>query len=277
MKDAREQPIQIIIKKKASHGHHGGAWKVAFADFMTAMMAMFLVLWLVNQSSEVKSAIAGYFQDPLGHPHERGESFLPSAGGFDRMGPMEVPAVDMRREQLRNFAEKLRATLGETSFSGLSNSVSISLVDEGLRIEMMDGARGAFFAAGALEPNTDATQWLGVLGRELSLLPNMIAIEGHTDASPFTMQPGLSNWELSTSRANASRRIMEDGGLRPTQVSQVRGFADRRPLDSTAPTSAENRRVSIMVLFDQSDVFEWGEDGTPIPIAEPAPGEESGE
>ena len=244
----------IIVKKKKrhGHGHHGGAWKVAFADFMTAMFAMFLVLWLVNQSSDVKAAVAGYFQDPLGSAREAGASVIPGQGGQVAPPSSRTPLVltQLRRQELERLAEEMQSKLAETpAFEGLLENLEITLSDEGLRIELREDSTGVFFETGRAEPRPVAAALLRVIGRELGNLPNGVLIDGYTDARPYQTTGGYGNWELSTDRGNAARRLMIQGGLAEPQIQGVRGHADhelRLPEDPLAPA---NRRVTITMLL----------------------------
>lgn len=254
-----EQPINIIIKKKITHGgHHGGAWKVAFADFMTAMFAMFLVLWLVNQSSDVKTAIAGYFQDPLGHADEYGSSIIPGEGAQSQSVRDINPRskiLEVRRDRLEMVKKKLEQSIRETPhLASLQSHVEIYFTDEGLRIELIEDEEGHFFEGGQAKPSPDGQRILELLGRELGALALPVRIEGHTDAHPFPSTRGYTNWELSADRANAARTIMVGGGLKPTQVDQVRAFADRAPKIADDPLSARNRRVTVMMLLETADL-----------------------
>lgn len=252
MNKAREQPIIIVKKRAAGHAHHGGAWKVAFADFMTAMFAMFLVLWLVNQSSDVKAAVAGYFQDPLGRAKEYGSSIMPGEGAQTQspriMSPSQV--IDLRRDRLQRVAETIRQEIREVpALSQIADHIEIEITDEGLRIQLLEDSSGVFFQTGSAVPKPAGAEVLRVLGKELGGLPNAVVIEGHTDARPYHRSDGYSNWELSTDRANAARRIMLVGGLNEAQVQQVRGWADRKLRDPTHPMADANRRVTITMLL----------------------------
>ena len=286
MNKAREQPIIIIKKKVHGHGHHGGAWKVAFADFMTAMFAMFLVLWLVNQSSDVKSAIAGYFQDPMGRAGEFGSSIMPGEGAQTQspriMSPAEV--VDLRRDRLRQMAEQIKQQIREVpALAELAEHVDVELTEDGLRIQLLEDSTGVFFQSGSALPKPAGVALLNFLGRTLGGIPNAIAIEGHTDAKPYSRPDGYSNWELSVDRANAARRIMVSGGLNDAQVQQVRGWADRRPRDREHPLADANRRVTVTVLLPprpaSPDSLAAGTDSSgrgSMPRAAVTPGPDSG-
>jgi chemotaxis protein MotB len=270
MKKDRQAPIQITIKKKGHEGHHGGAWKVALADFMTAMFALFLVLWLVNQSSDVKSAIAGYFQDPLGRAKEHGSSIMPgegaqAAGAKRALSQSEV--LSLRKDKLAWVAEDIKKELSE---SGLMNSledhIEILLTDEGLHIELIEDSTGYFFEKGVSQPSPHGRKILALLGAELGVLTLPVRIEGHTDAHSFKIRKDYSNWELSADRANAARRIMTESGLPRGQIVQVNAMADRNPRVPDDPYSPGNRRVTItMLLTDENFEDEASEDvGPPV-------------
>jgi chemotaxis protein MotB len=231
------QPI-IIIHKKAGHhdDEHGGAWKVAYADFVTAMMALFIVLWLLSSSEKVQKAVGGYFQDPTGKGKQTGTTTA---------GVAEV--LSLNEKQLKEIKEKMEEAMKQIpALKDMQNQVKMTITAEGLRIDLLETKRGLFFDAGHPTPTEAGGDLLKVLARELVKLPNKIAIEGHTDSNPFG-RPDYSNWELSADRANAARRILNESGLDPSRISQVRGFADQRLLLKNDPTNPSNRRISIIV------------------------------
>jgi chemotaxis protein MotB len=241
------RPI-IIIKKKAAHGgHHGGAWKVAYADFVTAMMALFIVLWLLNTSKPVKEAIAGYFRDPSGTAGKLGTS---SEGPGEKFVPTPVPNEDMGK--LKDEIEKAMRRL--PNFDKFKNQIEIKVTPEGLRIELLESATGTFFDLGKRTPNANGSELLDLLAGELGKLPNKISIEGHTDSKPFSGKKNYGNWELSTDRANSARRLMQEQGLGDKQVAQVRGFADQLLRVPKNPDDPSNRRISLIVQYlDNTD------------------------
>ena len=256
MNREREVPIRIIYRKKShGHAHHGGAWKVAFADFMTAMFALFLVLWLINQSSDVKSAIAGYFQDPLGRADEFGSSILPGEGAqAAAVRPLmsSKDVIEMRRDRLQTFAERVESKLDSIpALASLKDKIDITITDDGLRIELLEDSLGVFFETGSAAPSERGRALLTMLGNEVKTMPNQVRIEGHTDARPYRTDNGYGNWELSTDRANAARRILVAGGLPETRLEQIRGLADRKLRDPQHPLAASNRRISITLLFPE--------------------------
>lgn len=252
MNKGRETPIIIVRKKQRPHAHHGGAWKVAFADFMTAMFALFLVLWLVNQSTDIKSAIAGYFADPLGRADEFGSSIMPGEGAQTQMvRPLSPPqVVDVRVDRLQALAEEIKDRLGETpSLQSVEKYVDIQITRDGLRIQLLEDSSGVFFETGRATPSARGQELLALLGQELGKAPNHVVVSGYTDARPYASATGYSNWELSADRANVSRRIMTSGGLPAMQVDQVRGLADRDLRRPDDPFDPSNRRVTITVLL----------------------------
>lgn len=230
----------ILIKKVRGHtGHHGGAWKVAYADFVTALMALFIVLWLMNTSPNVRKAVAGYFNDPLGRS---------TLTGTDRSGSADnLPVTKDNIKQLKERLEKSVHALD--NLKSLSSQIEITVTPEGLRIELLETKDGSFFETGSAVLNGNGREILTVIARELGKVPNRVSIEGHTDARPYTGHAEYSNWELSTDRANAARRLMQEEGLRPDQVSQVRGYADQMLRVPGNPYDPSNRRISLIVQY----------------------------
>ncbi|MDX2191770.1 MAG: flagellar motor protein MotB [Gemmatimonadales bacterium] len=248
MNKDRESVIIVRKKKGHGHGHHGGAWKVAFADFMTAMFALFLVLWLVNQSPSVKESVAGYFQNPLGTAEHLGQSPMPGMSNPGSPKPVNrAAATAALRQDLKALEERIKAALAsDERFEELLGHVELTLTEEGLRIELLEDSTGVFFESGSATPKGSVAEFLGVLGAQLASLPNAVTIDGHTDAVPY-QRAGYGNWELSSDRANTARRIMEAGGLPATQVAAVRGHADRKLRVTGDPRAAQNRRIAILV------------------------------
>ncbi|MGA7560685.1 MAG: flagellar motor protein MotB [Terriglobales bacterium] len=243
-------PPIIIIKKKGGHGgHHGGAWKVAYADFVTAMMALFIVLWLMNTSKPVQLAISGYFKDPSGTGKLTGTSLKgPNESGTTMAGAGEDFKVT--KENMAQLKEELQKSIRSiTDLDKLKKNIEMTVTSEGLRIELLESAGGTFFNSGSAELNQSGRELVTLLAAELGKIPNHISVEGHTDAKPFAGNGSYSNWELSADRANAARRLMQQSGLRGDQVSQVRGFADQRLRMAKDPLDPSNRRVSIIVQY----------------------------
>jgi chemotaxis protein MotB len=235
-------PPPIIIKKKISHGgHHGGAWKVAYADFVTAMMALFIVLWLMNSSKQIQVAIGGYFKDPTGSSKMVGSDMVGSGENFI-----------VTKDNMHELKEQLQKAIREVpNFDKLQNHIDMTVTNEGLRIELTESATGTFFDSGSAKISSDGSGMVKLLGQELSKLPNHLAIEGHTDSKPYPPGAPYGNWELSADRANAARRLMMLQGMREDQVTQVRGFADQRLRKPDAPLDPSNRRISLIVQYIQ--------------------------
>jgi chemotaxis protein MotB len=235
-------PPIIIIRKKSGHGgHHGGAWKVAYADFVTAMMALFIVLWLMsNSTKQTQLAISGYFRDPSGTATKVGSAL---AGTGENL--------PLRKQDMAKLkAELLKSIQQSTDLDKLKKNIEMTVTAEGLRIELLESEKGMFFDSGSSAVNESGRELLLLLAEELGKVPNHISVEGHTDAKPFTGKGSYSNWELSADRANAARRLMQQAaGLRPDQVTQVRGFADQRLRNLKDPLDPANRRISIIVQY----------------------------
>jgi chemotaxis protein MotB len=245
-------PPIIIIKKTSGHGgHHGGAWKVAYADFVTAMMALFIVLWLMNSSPKVQVAVGGYFKDPSGTAKKVGTGL---AGTGENLQP---PKQDMAKLKV----ELQKSIESITDIDKLKKNIEMTVTAEGLRIELLESAKGTFFESGSSALNASGQEMLALLAAELGKVPNHISVEGHTDAKPFTGKRSYSNWELSADRGNSARRLMQQSGLRTDQVSQVRGFADQRLRNLKDPLDPSNRRISIIVQYISSHADEAGSPG----------------
>ena len=233
------QPI-IVIKRKGKHSsHHGGAWKVAYADFVTAMMALFIVLWLLNTSKQTQEAVGGYFKDPTGNSKKV---------GTNQMGSGENLLVS--KTNMNELREQITKSLRHlTDFEKLKDHIDMTVTAEGLRIEMLESETGTFFDTGKPEPNANGRELLIMLAGQLKGLPNKIALEGHTDANPYSGTRNYGNWELSTDRSNAARRLMEENGLTGDQISEVRGYADRRLRNAKDALDPSNRRISLIVQY----------------------------
>ena len=230
----------IVIRKKINHGgHHGGAWKVAYADFVTAMMALFIVLWLLSSSEKVKKSVESYFQDPTGSGRLAGTTRSGKGEGL-MLKPEDMAKLKDRIEQAMEQLPK---------FDQLKQNVAMTVTNEGLRIELLETEKGLFFDSGSSKLSPRGEEMLRMLAGQLKLLPNKLLVEGHTDAKPYGSETGYSNWELSADRANMARRLMQDSGVTQDQIAQVRGFADRHLRDAKAPLNPGNRRVSVIVQY----------------------------
>jgi chemotaxis protein MotB len=243
-----QTPPIIVIKKKGGHGgHHGGAWKVAYADFVTAMMSLFIVLWLMGSSEKVKKAVAGYFNDPKGTGSQLGTTMT---------GTGEA-VKEASTSDLEKLKEKLEKEIqARKDLQKLSKQIEITVTPEGLRIELLEGKNGTFYELGSPKLSESGQELLALLASELKTLPNSLLIEGHTDSTPYSNGNGYSNWDLSADRANSARRLLQQDGVRDHQVTQVRGYADMMLRDKADPTDPSNRRVSLLIKNDTEQVPE---------------------
>ncbi|MCX7984374.1 MAG: OmpA family protein [Bacteroidetes bacterium] len=248
MKSQAEQvPIRVVKKKKGHHGHHGGAWKVAYADFVTAMMALFIVLWIVGQSKQVKEAVAGYFKDPIEYEEKVKQK------GIMKLNEEQIEQEIQRREEeekkkLESIGKAIVQSLSkDPSLEQLRHQITIEPVKEGLRIELLDKSESFFFDIGTAHLKPEAVRILMIIGKELGKLPNNIIIEGHTDSRQYSTIVGYTNFELSADRANSARRVLQVNGLRNGQITEIRGYADTRLRNKKDPYDVSNRRISIII------------------------------
>ena len=238
--EANLQPI-IIRRKKGGHAHHGGAWKVAYADFVTAMMALFIVLWLLSTSEKTQKAVGGYFLDPAGKGKKIGS-------GMAGIGE----SLSIKKEDLNKLKEKLdQAIRSAPELAKIKEQIKITVTSEGMRVELLETAAGVFFESGNPKPSVSCVDVLTRLAQELGKMPNTVVVEGHTDANPMGESLAYTNWELSADRANAARRVMQANGLHPDQIVQVRGFADQQPFKKEDPTDPSNRRITVIVQYQK--------------------------
>jgi len=266
------EKITIIkkVNKRGGHaGHHGGAWKVAYADFVTAMMALFIVLWIVANNVTVRASVADYFRDP-------GAMSKTSSGvmsGSNSMKPFSdtqptqplVPTQQLPQptgtasppqqaevEKLRLEGDRLMQMIAAIpDLKKFKDQIEIKITKDGLRIELIEQSEGLFFDIGSARLKPDAMQLLRLIASRIGTFPNDVVIEGHTDSRPYT-RSGYNNWDLSTDRANSARRVIEENGIRERQITSVNGYADRRLKNPDKPLDYSNRRVTILVAFSIS-------------------------
>jgi chemotaxis protein MotB len=252
----KERPIIIVVKRKKSHeGHHGGSWKVAYADFVTAMMAFFMVMWLLSMDQKMKDAIEGYFSNPVGFKKgfSAGENIISS--GNSPAGEMKPPLrILIRRTEEKKFgdiAKDLRNRLNSSpDLRALGTHIEAVKTKAGLRIELIESGSGqTSFHNGSAEMLPITVAALHLIGTELSQLQTPIIIEGHTDSQQFGSSAAYTNWELSSDRANAARRMIEASGVDPSRIVEVRGMADRDLRVPSNPMDPANRRISILLPF----------------------------
>lgn len=246
--------IRVIKRKKGHAGHHGGAWKVAYADFVTAMMAFFLVMWIVGMSQDAKEAIAGYFKDPVAFMEAVKVGNAPFGVSAMKGGghPDQTPSSSEERERAELASAKKtieQIVAANPEFSKLKGHIDIKLVDDGLKIDLLEAQESLFFDSASAKIKPCTRNLLNQISAELKKLPNRVIIEGHTDSRPLARRDGYTNWELSADRANSARHVMEEAGLRRDQIAQVRGYAATMPRDPKNPTHFTNRRVSIVVML----------------------------
>ncbi len=267
MSDGEKVTIIKKVNKRGGHGgHHGGAWKVAYADFVTAMMALFIVLWIVANNVTVRASVADYFRDP-GAMHKTSTGVMNGANSmkpFSDAQPTQPvvppdrppqptgtasPPQQAEVEKLRQEGEKLKQMIAAIpDLSKYKDQIEIKLTKDGLRIELIEQAEGLFFDIGSARLKPDAMQLLKLIATRIGTFPNDVVIEGHTDSRPYT-RAGYNNWDLSTDRANSARRVIEESGIRERQITSVNGYADRRLKNPDKPLDYSNRRVTILVAF----------------------------
>ncbi len=274
-----EQTIVVKRVKKVAGGAHGGSWKIAFADFALALMSFFLVLWLIESTTNLeKMAIAGYFSDPtnLGAVGDGGTPYVLDLEGRplnvtnqgmnlslvrqDENPLVESPPelenpefVELARlrqiETLENLRGQVEAEINlNQQFEWFKDSVSFEVSEDGLMVQIIDRENRPLFDSGDARLRPYALEILWSIGEIFGTVPNKISVFGHTDSAPFGTSDTYSNWELSSDRANSARRALVDGGVRPEQLAQIIGMADSVPMDANNPLNPANRRIVIMVL-----------------------------
>ena len=268
--DDAKRPI-IVIKKKGGHGgHHGGAWKVAYADFVTAMMALFIVLWLMNSSKQIQVAIGGYFKDPTGTSKKVGSNQTGSGENFT-----------LTKDNMPKLKEELQKAVRQiTNFDKLKNQIEMTVTSEGLRIELLESSSGTFFEAASPELNSDGEGCLSRWRSNWASFPTTSRSRATPTRSPTPRTGDYGNWELSTDRANSARRIMQANGLRADQISQVRGYADQKLRVPANPLEPSNRRISLIVQYvvkndEDEPLLRAGAESSAKPSANSAKSEES--
>ncbi|WP_448581166.1 flagellar motor protein MotB [Thermaurantiacus sp.] len=262
---------EILVKKvrgkKHAH-HHGGAWKVAYADFVTAMMAFFLLMWLLGATDEEKrKGIADYFA-PTIIPMERsggsngvlggrslaepeGNAPYPQLSGVQPATPFQTGRAKRSSdlEALQKVAQQIRARVeSDPGLSDLGDQLRMTVTDEGLRIELIDRQDYSMFRSGTAEMDPRAKAVLAVVAEAVRDMPNRLAVRGHTDSRPFSGANGMNNWTLSTFRAEATRAVLARAGLGEERFSRLEGLADTEPLVPDNPADPRNRRMSVTVL-----------------------------
>ena len=282
MAEERVRPIIVKKIKKGGGGHHGGAWKIAYADFVTAMMAFFLLMWLLGSTSkEQKAGISEYFQTPLkqvlmGPSMGASDTIIKGGGGKDftkKSGQVKkvdgpdgkktaVDAEDAKKAleqaekvKLEELKKKIEKAIDDSpNLSKFKNQLLLDITSDGLRVQIVDEQNRAMFNSSKAEMQPYAKQILQELGKTLNDVPNKISLSGHTDATPYPNgEKSYSNWELSSDRANASRRELVAGGMDETKLLRVVGLSSASLFNKENPFDATNRRISIIIMNKQAE------------------------
>jgi chemotaxis protein MotB len=291
MAEDRVRPIIVKKIKKTAAGHHGGAWKIAYADFVTAMMAFFLLMWLLGSTSKAqKEGISDYFKTPLmvaltgGTAVGASDTLIKNGGGADFTkksgqvkkvdGPdgkkTKIDAEEAKKalekaeaEKLEEMKEKIEKAIEDSpALSKFKNQLLLDITSEGLRIQIVDEQNRAMFASSKAEMQPYAQQILQEIGKMLNGVTNKISLSGHTDAVPYSGgDKGYSNWELSSDRANASRRELIAGGMDEAKLLRVVGLSSANLFNKEDPLSPSNRRISIIVMNKQAEENAMRDDG----------------
>ncbi|TBU87272.1 flagellar motor protein MotB [Phytopseudomonas dryadis] len=296
------QPIIVKRVKKVVGGHHGGAWKIAFADFATAMMAFFMVMWLMSSATpEQKKLISGYFKDPIGFS-ESASPYVIDLGGSPTPSPdrtlndlpqdapgdqadvdiqdqseldaekAEAMTEELERERLELLLQELQNKVEENpQLQRFKDQILFEITQDGLRIQIVDAENRPMFALGSAQLQPYFEDILLAMADTIKAVPNKISISGHTDAKPFAGAGGFGNWELSANRANAARRVLIAGGYDDEQVARVVGYASSALFDRDDPFNPVNRRIDITVLTKKAQRTIEGEQGGANGAAEQSP------
>jgi len=295
--DDSQRPIIVRRIKKTAHGHHGGAWKIAYADFVTAMMAFFLLMWLLGSTTKADlQGISEYFQTPLkvallGGSGAGEATSVIKGGGTDliraegqqkkgesatgrKIEDIESAEQELARREkqsLRELKAKIEGVIAASpTLSQFRNQLLIDITTEGLRIQIVDERNRPMFAIGSAQPQAYTREILREIGKVLNDVPNRISLSGHTDATPYYGgESGYGNWELSADRSNAARRELLAGGMRDSRIARVVGLSSSVLLDPNDPYNPVNRRVSIIVMNKKAEEAA-AQDGGSIEVDEPA-------
>ena len=303
MSEQGEPPLIVIRRKKRhGHGHHGGAWKVAYADFVTAMMAFFLVMWLIGAGTrEQRAAISEYFKNPsmmqgtatMAPPGQMGPGGastsmikaggaldLPHGPGKDRQGaaaastdPKEIEkeARKQERARLEELMQQLQAAIEKSqALAPFKDQLLLDITPEGLRVQIVDKLNRPMFDLGSAQLRPYTTTILQELAAFINRVPNRISLSGHTDDAPYSSDHQYSNWELSADRANAARRALLSGGLTEDKIARVVGLAASVPFDRVNPGDPINRRISIIVMNRQAEAASLSQESVAVDHHAPA-------
>ncbi len=259
MSSENEAPIIVKKGKKCKKGGGGGAWEIAYGDFVTSMMALFIVLWILGQSEEIKKSIGGYFRDPVGFTAGGGTKVeIIKANPSNTIAPDIMNAIERKRKEKQAFVKVEKQILDKIKENPkfkkmLGKQIKVEATGEGLKIELLESVAEPFFAQSSARLNPSSQNLVNIIGSELSQLNNKIVIDGFTDANKYSgSKTGYSNFELSADRANSARRSLIKGGLREDQIAGIRGNGANDLADPAHPYDAVNRRISIIVKYSDS-------------------------
>jgi chemotaxis protein MotB len=304
MADENKRPIIIVKKKITAGGHHGGAWKVAYADFVTAMMAFFMVMWLVaSVSKEQRAAMFEYFRNPSmeqgqsvkaapgqAGPGGASTSVIDLGGGMDAPPTMDTPeqgmsesapdvtaaearklAREAEKKQLTTLMDELKEAIDKSvAMEPFKDQLLLDITPEGLRIQIVDKQNRPMFDLGKSQLKDYTTQILQEVAKYLNTVPNRISLSGHTDSNAFGVTRNYSNWELSADRANAARRALLEGGLEQAKIARVVGLASSVLFDKQNPFNPINRRISIIVMTKSAEATALSTDAPDVEVAREA-------
>src|SRR5512139_47014 len=304
MADDSKRPIIIVKRKVNAAGHHGGAWKVAYADFVTAMMAFFMVMWLVNSlSKEQRAALFDYFRNPSmeqgqsikaapgqAGPGGASTSAIDLGGGMDAPKTMNTPeqgmsesnprvtedearklAREAEKKQLESLMQELKEAIDKSvAMEPFKDQLLLDITPEGLRIQIVDKQNRPMFDLGRSQLKDYTAQILHEVAKYLNSVPNRISISGHTDNNAYGVTRNYSNWELSADRANSARRALIEGGLEPAKVTRVVGLASSVLFDRQNPYNPINRRISIIVMTKSAEATALSTDAPDVEVAREA-------
>ncbi|MBK7115671.1 MAG: flagellar motor protein MotB [Proteobacteria bacterium] len=304
MADESKRPIIIVKKKITAGGHHGGAWKVAYADFVTAMMAFFMVMWLVaSVSKEQRAAMFEYFKNPSmeqgqsvkaapgqAGPGGASTSVIDLGGGMDAPPTMNTPdqgmsetppnitedearqvAREAEKQQLTTLMDELKEAIDKSvAMEPFKDQLLLDITPEGLRIQIVDKQNRPMFDLGKSQLKDYTAQILKEVAKYLNTVPNRISLSGHTDSNAFGVTRNYSNWELSADRANAARRALLEGGLEQAKIARVVGLASSVLFDRQNPYNPINRRISIIVMTKSAEATALSTDAPDVEVAREA-------
>ncbi len=276
--DDKKQPIVVKKIKKGGHGHHGGAWKVAYADFVTAMMAFFLLMWLLGSTTQPqREGIAKYFKNPsaIQGPGGASTSMIKLGGAMEvprskgqplqqSKAPQQPVESQLDKARLDKLMQELKKQIESSpTLKDFKDQLLLDITSEGLRIQIVDKKNRPMFDLGSTQLKSYTREILDELTKTINTVPNHISITGHTDATPYG-RADYSNWELSADRANAARREMVRAGMPITKIGRVVGLANSVPFDKKNPFDPVNRRISIVVLNQATERAIGLDEGAPV-------------